>query len=66
MLCAKDMAAGCMAVLFILAAAVLIPIFLLFFKFSLLVAIPMGLIIGAFFSVAVLGKLIRVIFSGKN
>lgn len=65
MLSAKDLGAGCMAIVAVIISVMLIPILFLFFKFSLLAAIPIGLIIGILVSVGLLGKLIRTIFSRK-
>lgn len=65
MLNQKDMATGCMAIAAVIVAIAMVPILFLFFKFSLLAAIPIGIILGILVSVGVLGKLIRSIFFRK-
>lgn len=62
MLNQKDIATGCMAIIAVIVAAAMVPILFLFFKFSLLAAIPVGIILGIVVSVGVLGKMIRSIF----
>lgn len=62
MLNQKDIATGCMAIAAVIVAVAMVPILFLFFKFSLLAAIPVGIILGIVVSVGVLGKMIRSIF----
>mgnify|MGYP000746342729 CR=1 FL=1 len=66
MLSPKDFYTGCLSIAALLLALIAVPVLLIFFKFSLLAAIPIGLIIGVLVSVGILGKLIRIIFSKKR
>lgn len=65
MLTPKDMATGCMAIVAVIITIAMVPILFLFFKFSLLAAIPVGIILGIVVSLGILGKVIRSIFYRK-
>lgn len=61
----KDFATGCLVILIIILCIALIPILFFFFKLSLFVAIPLAIVAGLIFGIAILGKVVRWIFSKK-
>ena len=63
MLGAKDFAIGCMA---IILCILLIPVVYLVCKFSLFLAIVIGVIALVAIGIALFGKIIRLIFSRKQ
>ncbi len=62
MLEAKDFATGCLT---ILACAVLLPLFFLVFKLTLFLAILLAIVIGIVLGITVLGRIVRLILTGK-
>jgi hypothetical protein len=62
MLEAKDFATGCLT---IIVCAVLIPVMYVVFKLTLLIAIPLGIMIGLILGITVLGRIVRLFFSKK-
>ncbi len=62
MLEAKDFATGCLA---ILVCVVLVPLFFLVFKLTLFLAILLALVIGIILGITVLGRIVRLFFTGK-
>jgi len=59
----KDFAIGCLT---IILCAILIPLLYIVFKLSLLIAIPLAIIVAVIFGIAILGRIIRLIFSEKK
>lgn len=59
----KDFAVGCLT---IILCAILIPLLYIVFKLSLLIAIPLAIIVAMIFGIAILGRIIRLIFSEKK
>jgi hypothetical protein len=62
MLETKDFAAGCLT---ILLCAVLIPLFLLVFKLTLYLAVLLAIITAIILGVTVVGRIVRLFFTGK-
>jgi hypothetical protein len=62
MLEAKDFATGCLT---IIVCAFLIPVMYVVFKLTLLIAIPLGIMIGLILGITVLGRIVRLFFSKK-
>ncbi len=62
MLEAKDFATGCLT---ILVCIVLAPLFFLVFKLTLFLAILLALVIGMVLGITVLGRIVRLFFTGK-
>ena len=60
MTASKDFAVGCLAIIMCL---IFIPLLYIGFKLSLLFAIPLAIILAIILGIAVLGKIIRHIFS---
>jgi hypothetical protein len=59
----KDFFTGCLVVV---VAVFLIPILVLFFKISVYLAIVIGVIVAVILGIALLGKVIRLIFFGSK
>jgi len=55
----KDFLTGCLAVI---AALVVVPILVLLFKVSIYLAVVIGVILAIILGIALLGKVIRLIF----
>jgi len=62
MLETKDFATGCLS---ILVCVVLVPLFFLVFKLTLFLAILLALVIGIILGITVLGRIVRLFFTGK-
>ena len=62
MLEAKDFATGCLT---IIVCAVLIPLFFLVFKLTLIFAVFLAIIIGIVLGVTILGRIVRLFITGK-
>ncbi len=63
MLEAKDFATGCLT---ILLCAVLIPLFFLVFKLTLMLAIFLALVTAILLGITVLGRIVRLFIAGKG
>ena len=63
MLEAKDFATGCLT---ILLCVILIPLFFLVFKLTLLFAVFLAMVIGILLGITVLGRIVRLFITGKS
>ncbi|HEY6010803.1 MAG TPA: hypothetical protein VIX18_04975 [Nitrospirota bacterium] len=59
---AKDFATGCLT---ILLCVVLFPLFFLVFKLTIAFAILLAMLIGVILGITVLGRIVRLFFTGK-
>ncbi len=59
----KDFFTGCLV---ILLAVIVVPILIFLFKVSLYLAIVIGVIVAVILGIALLGKVIRIIFFGSK
>ena len=62
MLEAKDFATGCLS---IIVCAVLIPLFFLVFKLTLVLAVFLAIVADIILGITVLGRIVRLFFTGK-
>jgi hypothetical protein len=62
MLEAKDFATGCLS---IIVCAVLIPLFFLVFKLTLVLAVFLAIGAAIILGITVLGRIVRLLFTGK-
>jgi len=62
MLETKDFATGCLT---LLLCAVLIPLFFLVFKLTLVLAIFLAMVTGVILGITVLGRIVRLFITGK-
>jgi hypothetical protein len=62
MLEAKDFATGCLS---IIVCAVLIPLFFLVFKLTLVLAVFLAIVAAIILGITVLGRIVRLFFTGK-
>lgn len=63
MLETKDFATGCLT---ILLCAILIPLFFLVFKLTLVLAVFLAIATGILLGITVLGRIVRLFLSGKG
>ena len=59
----KDFITGCLVVL---AAIIVVPLLVLIFKLSIYLAIFIGVLVAILLGIALLGRLIRLIFFGSR
>ncbi len=62
MIGAKDFAIGCLTILLFI---ILVPLLYVGLKLSLMIAVPLAIIVAAILGTAILGRIVRSIFS-KN
>ena len=59
----KDFLTGCLVVL---VAILVVPLLVLLFKVSIYLAVGIGVLVAVFLGIALLGRLIRLIFFGSR
>jgi len=59
---AKDFATGCLT---IIACVILIPLFLVVFKLTLIFAVFLAIVIGIVLGLTILGRIVRLFITGK-
>jgi hypothetical protein len=62
MLESKDFATGCLT---LIVCAILVPLFIVAFKLTLLFAIFLAIIIGIVLGITIVGRVVRLFISGK-